>query len=107
MLSKRLEIYSFAGATVNYLIKSATQVHLDDEEFEDGSRSESFKTIEGVRKMHIGYNFGLGVSIKVSKHLGVLTEPSYSGSFSSINKNSPFQSRLHAWGLALGAIYHF
>lgn len=103
-LNKKISAYFLGGITANFIVSK--QVKLDVLN-QPGSLTVNTNKISGLRPMYGGFLFGLECHYNFYKGLGVLLAPTITGSFTSINKNTPVKSYPFSIGLAAGLIYHF
>ncbi|MDP1803295.1 MAG: hypothetical protein Q8L81_18175 [Bacteroidota bacterium] len=104
LLNKKISAYFLGGITANFIVSK--QVKLDVLN-QPGSLTVNTNKISGLRSMNGGVLFGLECHYNFYKGLGVLLAPTITGSFTSINKNTPVKSYPFSLGLAAGLIYHF
>ena len=67
---------------------------------------ESINNIDGLRKYNFGGIVGLGVSYNPTKKLSIMLEPTFRGSLTPINRNTPVKSYPYSVGLSLGLGWH-
>lgn len=103
-LNKKISVYFLGGFTANFIISK--QVKLDVLN-QPGSLTVNTNKISGLRKMNGGFLFGFECHYNLYKGLAVLLAPTVTGSFTSINKNTPVKSFPFSLGLGAGLIYHF
>lgn len=103
-LNKKISAYFLGGITANFIVSKRVKLDVLNQ---PGSLTVNTNKISGLRSMNGGFLFGLECHYNFYKGLGVLLAPTITGSFTSINKNTPVKSYPFSLGLAAGLIYHF
>ncbi len=103
-LNKKISAYFLGGITANFIVSK--QVKLDVLN-QPGNLTANTNKISGLRSMNGGFLCGVECHYNLYKGIGVLLAPTITGSFTSINKNTPVKSYPFSLGLAAGLIYHF
>lgn len=100
----RFDFSANVGLSAHFLMRH--DAHFTFEHTGSGENSMD-ATITGLRKVHLRYSTGLGAAFNVTNQFKISADPYFFGSLLSINRDTPYLTRIRGYGLEAGLTYTF